>query len=71
MAEITVKAEIVSDGVEWFVNTMINGEPLAIHGPIPTQELADKIALEQISIAKKVLAKATADLRQTSFKATN
>lgn len=69
--KITVKAEIVEDDGQWWVNTTLNDEPLAQHGPIPTQDLAEKVALEQINIAKGVLRKAKAELRQIIAEETN
>ena len=64
MASITVKAEIVHDGGGWMVRTYLQDEVLALHGPVPTEELANALALEQIEIARKSLAETKAKCRQ-------
>ena len=71
VAKITVTAEIVDDGGQWWVNTSINDELLAHHGPMPTQELAEKVAMEQINAAKKILMKAAIAARESIVDAAN
>ncbi len=64
MASITVKAEIMQDGGGWMVRTYLQDEVLALHGPMPTEELANEVALEQIEIARKSLSSSVKNLRQ-------
>lgn len=64
MPSITVKAEIARDGDAWLVRTYLQDKLLTTHGPIPTEEMANDVALEQIKIARQSLAKDVRSLRQ-------
>ena len=51
----TIRAEVLAGDGGYLVRTLVQGEVLCTHGPMPTTETAAKVAEEQIAIARRVL----------------